>query len=635
MSEQIPEEKRLGIDQLAIDRAQRAVNEIKKIIPYLDELAGISQEARENVERQITEYALSIKTSKLSPDNLESFFKKPYYLAPVHGKQDSWHLIIPKFIDIQIGWLENQTESYNIFLINRHMEWLGEIPEALKKQLGWKPPPDLILEGEELSGSPQAMEEAWKKYRPFLASRDEKKIRVNQKRAFELLAEMLKDGIKPFNPNPVRQEDLMDRKFDYELRDYQVEAWKVFERYSNVGVFYPASTGKTVIGLYAMTHLKPPHLVVVPTRILQEQWTERIQAHTDLQANEYMVLTYQMAIKRASAQGWTCMIIDETHHLPANCFAKLAFIKRKYTMGLSATPQREDGREEYIFALTGQPIGLSWEHFKKLGIIKSPTSHVWIVKNLDAKFKQLDALLKIERKTIVFCDSVELGKSIAGRFKIPHVFGETKARLETIKESPVSVVSRVGDEGVSLPEIERVIEFSWLFGSRRQELQRFTRLLHGHEAKEEGEHHIIMSLDEYLRDRKRLFSIMDKGFKIVLHREGVSEKVIEQRTGEPAPRIQRRFKAEPQTTEIIAPQIPMAISQRLPGISKTLERLSNVEKAVATTILSNPQNSYSAKELSLATGYAPKALVNLAHFGKLIELGLIRKESTGKYKSAL
>src|SRR3990167_2636599 len=143
------------------------------------------------------------------------------------------------------------------------------------------------------------MEEAWRKYRPYLASRDEKKIRVNQKRAFELLAEMIKDGIKPFNPKAVTQEDLIERKFDYELRDYQTEAWKVFKRYSNVGVFYPASTGKTVIGLYAMTHLKPPHLVVVPTRILQEQWTERIQAHTDLQPNEYMVLTYQMAIKKA------------------------------------------------------------------------------------------------------------------------------------------------------------------------------------------------------------------------------------------------------------------------------------------------------------------------------------------------
>lgn len=634
MSKEVLEVKKLGIDQLAIEKAQRAVNEIKKIIPYLDELAGISQEARENVERQITEYALSIKTSKLNPENMESFFKKPYYLHPIHGKPDSWELIIPKFIDIQIGWLQSTTDSYNIFLINRYMDWLGEIPEALKKPLGWKPPPDLILEGEELVGSPKAMEEAWKKYRPFLASRDEKRIVINQKRAFELLATMLKDGIKPFSPKPIDYADLVQRRCDFELREYQTEAWNLLRKYSNIGVFYPASTGKTVIGLYVMTHLKPPHLVVVPTRILQEQWQERIEAHTDLQPNDFAVMTYQTAIKRATTQTWTSMIVDETHHLPANQFSKLSFIKRKYTIGLSATPQREDGREEYIFALTGQPIGLPWDSFKKLGIIKSPTSHVWIVKDMTAKFKQLDVLLKEEKKTIIFSDSIELGKNIAGRFKIPHIYGETKARLETIKEAPISVVSRVGDEGVSLPDIERVIEFSWLFGSRRQQLQRFTRLLHGTEQKTEGEHHIIMSLDEYLRDRKRLFSIMDKGFKIVLHREGVSEKVIEREAAEPRPRIQRTIE-KPAMPIVPQQPLPSALTQRLPGITRTLERLTTTERAVATTILSNPMNTYSAKDLALTTGYSEVNIRNRGGFKRLVEMGLIKKAEKGKYKSAL
>jgi DNA excision repair protein ERCC-3 len=157
-----------------------------------------------------------------------------------------------------------------------------------------------------------------------------------------------------------------------------------------------------------------------------------------MQPGEYEVMTYQGAISKGSSQQWTTLIIDEEHHLPANTFVKLALLKRKYTIGLSATPFREDGREEYVFALTGKPVGLSWDYFKKLNLIKSPTSHVWIVKNFEAKLKRLDSLLQIDMRTIIFSDSLEVGKAISGRFtkpgvkEVPFVYGATKDNMETI-----------------------------------------------------------------------------------------------------------------------------------------------------------------------------------------------------------
>ena len=81
-------------------------------------------------------------------------------------------------------------------------------------------------------------------------------------------------------------------------------------------------THNTVIGLWVMTHLKPKHLVVVPTRLLQEQWLERIETHTDLKPEEYAVMTYQAAITKAAKEQWTTKIIDEVHHLPANCYSE-------------------------------------------------------------------------------------------------------------------------------------------------------------------------------------------------------------------------------------------------------------------------------------------------------------------------
>lgn len=629
MSENVPD---TGINQLVQDRAKFLMEQLINVVPYIKELTGITDEARKIVEQQVAEFALSIKTSKLDQEQLEAFFKKPYYLEPVHGRPDSWYLIIPKFVDVQIGWLDKSTDSYNRFLINRYLDWLGEIPEAIKKQLNWKAPPELVLDGEELHGPPGALDYAWQKYRSFLRDRDEKKIHVNPKRAFDLIASLIKDGVLPFNIRPVDKADFIERRCDYQLRTYQVQAWNDLLQFSAIGVYYPPGTGKTVIALWAMTHLKPPHLIVVPTRLLQEQWLERILTHTDLQVGEYEVMTYQSAISKASSKQWTTLIVDEEHHLPANTFVKLSFIRRKYTLGLSATPFREDGREEYVFALSGKPVGLSWEYFKKLNLIKSPICHVWIVKNFEAKIKRLDSLLQTSMRTIIFSDSIEVGKTLEGRFKVPFVYSATKDNMETILKNPTVIVSRIGDEGMSLPDIERVIEVSWLFGSRRQELQRTTRLLHS--EKEEQENHVLMTLEEYLRDRKRLFSIMDKGFKIVLHREGVSEKVIQEH--ESKPQAVRVRIPSGQIEPNLKSSIPFQTGQSatyisLPGVQRIVALMNKKEKQFYMMLLDHDGEWFKRDKLPLLLGYASDDTMRHAvDFRKMVDRGWIEKKLDGR-----
>ena len=630
------QEQKIEIGELVRERANFLMGQLINVIPYVKELTGITEEARKVVEQEVAEFALSIKTSKLDRDQLEAFFKKPYYLEPVHGRPDSWYLVIPKFVDVQIGWLDRSTESYNRFLINRYMDWLGEIPEAIKKQLDWKPPPELVLEGEELHGPKGALEYAWQKYRPFLHDRDEKRIKINPKRAFDLIAGLIKDGVLPFSIKQVDPADLVERKCDFQLRDYQLQAWNELKRFSAVGVYYPPGTGKTIIGLWTMTHLKPPHLIVVPTRLLQEQWIERIEANTDLKPGEYEVLTYQGAISKGSNKTWSTLIIDEVHHLPANTFIKLSLIRRKYTLGLSATPFREDGREEYVFALSGKPVGLSWDYFKKLNLIKSPTCHVWIVKNFEAKLRRLEALLQAEKRTIIFSDSLEVGKAIANRFKVPFVSGETKNNMETIVSNRIVVVSRVGDEGMSLPDIEQVIEVSWLGGSRRQELQRTTRLLHSHT--DEQENHVLMTLEEYLRDRKRLFSIMDKGFKIELHREGVSEKVIEEHSHDVhapiRPRVSNSVKE--QKNDIAPPVMSgqSATYTNLPGVQRIMALMNKKEQQLFTLLLDHDGEWFSRQRLPLLLGYA--SIDTMRHsidFVKMVDRGWIEEQRQGKGSS--
>src|SRR4030042_3863892 len=115
---------------LKMERVKQLVETIKSVVGPLEELTSATQEIQTEIEQQLASYALSLRTTKLKPEELDAFFKKPYLTLPVPGKRENWYFIIPRFIDIQIGWLDRQTEAYNIFLVHRYVDWLGDTPEA-------------------------------------------------------------------------------------------------------------------------------------------------------------------------------------------------------------------------------------------------------------------------------------------------------------------------------------------------------------------------------------------------------------------------------------------------------------------------------------------------------------------------
>ncbi len=643
---------------IKLDKLGYTLEQATKSLEQFKDLAKGSEELREFAIDQITRFALSIRASKLDKDELESFFKYPYCIIP--GRKEHEHfLIIPKFVDAHFGWLHKVTASHNIFLVNPYVDWLGDLPQALKKELKIPDALDVFLDGEYLVG--KDTKKIQDKFRGFIKKVEKDgTLLIDKSRHFELLANLIKEGILPFIPKPIDREDLVQKRCDFKLRDYQEEAWKTLKKYSNIGVFFPPSTGKTWLGMYVVTHIKGCHLITVPSTVLIEQWQERIEQYTDLRIGTWnntmerkrvflriekgeidvVITTYQSAIKYCSALSWDCLLVDEVHHMPANLFSKMATFSRKYFVGLSATPQREDGREEFIFALSGKPIGLSWGNFKKLGIISNPPLHVWIVKNERKRLEILERLLDQDQRTIIFCDSIQMGKDVSKKFQIPHIHGETKEKYSKILDAKTAVVSRVGDEGVSIPDIERVIEISWLHGSRRQELQRFTRLLHG--KSQNGEGHIIMTGQEYINDKKRLFGIMDKGFKIVLHREGIAEKVVSfDKTLDKKARVYRKVQSTPKISPEEKPDKELEFEMNhpilsLPGIQKRMSSLNKAERNVVRVLFQKEGQEFSKEGLAVLVGFTTAdSMRHAVNFPKLEKLQLIQLVGHGKLKADL
>jgi DNA excision repair protein ERCC-3 len=255
--------------------------------------------------------------------------------------------------------------------------------------------------------------------------------------------------------------------------------------------------------------------IFVPTNTLKEQWHEYIAQNIPERRHEIDVFTYSANRRLWEDTTYTLVAFDECQYLPADTFARLAFLKTKYRIGLSASPHREDGRESYVIALTGFPVGLNWqEYMKETGRSYHPI-HVHIVRSgKEAKLRKLRELLNPNKRTMIFCDSIELGKEIGRTFDVPYIHGETQNRLDTIRDNKVIAMSRVGDVGVSVKDLEQIIEVDFLYGSRQQQLQRTGRLMHSEEAER---HDIIMTEQEIKDYGKRIWALQEKGFTIKIH----------------------------------------------------------------------------------------------------------------------
>jgi len=495
-------------------------NKIKEMSESLDvELETLKSEVelkQKEYQEKVSEASkLTQITQGLDEEEFKKFLKEPYSVLPT-GKQEEWFVAVPKFIRMNLGWLDHTTETYNIFRINKFMKWLGNIPMDIEKKFKFDSKlPLKIFDGKVLSGK-EHQAETWNKYHGFLTGREgNDKLKIKKGYEFKLLAQLIGDGILPFMPKPLEEGDLRDANLEFELRDYQQEGWEKFKEVGAVGAYWAYSAGKTFFGLYAGARLKGKKFVVCPTTTLVEQWTERIRKYLPRYVDEFEVVTYH-SFHKLKNKEYILGIFDECQHLPANTFSKFATLNMKYRIGLSATPYREDGRTDYIFALTGFPIGLSWDNLIELGVLEIPDVRVYIVSDWRAKEKKLKEILATgDKKTIIFCDSIQLGNKVSKELGVPFIHGGTTKRLEIINEADVSIVSRVGDEGLSIPELQRVIEIDFLFGSRRQEGQRLGRLFHG---EDKGEHFILMTEKEFEDHGKRLHAITEKGIKLEIIR---------------------------------------------------------------------------------------------------------------------
>ncbi len=159
----------------------------------------------------------------------------------------------------------------------------------------------------------------------------------------------------------------IDIEFKGTLKDKQLPIVTAFDaavkdKYIGGGIIsVPCGYGKTVLGLYLASKLKLKTLVIVHKEFLMNQWKERIEQFLPdakvgrIQRKNIITEGCDIVIGLLQSismieyaedtfKGFGLVIYDECHHLGAEVFSRaLLKTNTRYTLGLSATPKRQDG----------------------------------------------------------------------------------------------------------------------------------------------------------------------------------------------------------------------------------------------------------------------------------------------------
>lgn len=156
------------------------------------------------------------------------------------------------------------------------------------------------------------------------------------------------------------------------LRKNQQAAVKEMSKHDTGILHAPTAFGKTVTAIGMIAKRRVNTLILVHSRQLLDQWQERLRSF--LPNIEIGVIgggkkrptgiidiaTYQSLINKKDntispiVQDYGHVIVDECHHISAPRFEMvLNEVRAKYVLGLTATPERQDGHQKIIFMAAG------------------------------------------------------------------------------------------------------------------------------------------------------------------------------------------------------------------------------------------------------------------------------------------
>jgi len=221
------------------------------------------------------------------------------------------------------------------------------------------------------------------------------------------------ERIKLAEPEPIDIAFSVDRK----MRPYQDEIINTYLHHARVRgggiISVGCGRGKTVMALKIVELLKVKTIILVHKEFLMNQWIERIKEYLptarigsiqgkvlDIHRKDIVLAMIQSLSDPRKDKDYPIdifktfglVIADECHHLAARQFCRsLAKYPIRYTLGLSATPNRADNLQRVFKYYLGEIVYKDAEIIKTaedlaLDHIPDSTVEIYIYRNTDYKY---------------------------------------------------------------------------------------------------------------------------------------------------------------------------------------------------------------------------------------------------------
>lgn len=320
---------------------------------------------------------------------------------------------------------------------------------------------------------------------------------------------LLEDGLVPefVDRRSIGSPLSVTRIPDSGYRDYQLEGCSELSSHLQGLVVLPCGGGKTTLGVAAIARLLRTTLVVVHTEDLLRQWVSSVNHNAGIRAGTIgggkvrlgavtvAIVDSLLSLLSELPRFGECfglVIVDEAHHAPADKLRRaLSQLPAKYRLGLTATPEREDGLGRAVDWLFGERLlERSADELSARGLLVRPevvavrTEFEFDADKFLEKKRQNEMnkkLVKDDNRNQIICKIVlnEVSKKqsvlvltsrkdhvaeLSRLLSCPSVTGDTPtAERERLvnsfreEEIPVMIATQLFDEGVDLPGLSRIV----------------------------------------------------------------------------------------------------------------------------------------------------------------------------------
>ena len=193
------------------------------------------------------------------------------------------------------------------------------------------------------------------------------KYRLPAYKYYNLIKELHRNNVDYIDEARNYKELNLSSKIKLDAFPYQEEALNEWVKGNKRGVvILPTGAGKSYLATLAIEKANRSTLVIVPTIDLMNQWYDILHSAFDLpigligggyyELTDLTVTTYDSAYLYMERFGnkFGLMIFDECHHLPSETYSLAAKLSiSPFRLGLTATLERTDGKEEFIHDLVG------------------------------------------------------------------------------------------------------------------------------------------------------------------------------------------------------------------------------------------------------------------------------------------